>query len=85
MRGIRFIQELSKEFKIPFRSISWVCNLYLFKSEQHIDIYIRFRAHRIVLNILYPNETVKRNKFKCSEKYKIKQLIHEVLCEELDL
>lgn len=78
MRGIRFIRELSKEFKIPF-DVYPSHNVCLTNIKFHPRFMMKFRHNKITISIHCRNNKYITERFKYSEKYKIKQLIHEAL------
>lgn len=80
MRGIRFINKLSKEFHLNIIKQSWV-NKYQFyhlKGKRDFLLYV-YRTYIIITMI--PHYEIPFIRIKNSEKYKIKQLIHEALSE----
>lgn len=78
MRGIRFIRELSKEFKIPF-DVYPSHNACLTNIKFHPRFMMTFRRNKIIISIHCRNNKYITERFKYSEKYKIKQLIYEAL------
>lgn len=93
MQGIRFINEICKEFDLEvidaFETRSTIFNdrdcrkcslIYYVINHHRFTIWIS--KHKIA--ITWPS-TRNIHRFSISEKYKVLQLIHESLCEEKDL
>lgn len=93
MRGIRFINEICKEFNLKvtyafegrsnvFNNRTSSCyNVACYELNHHF-ITIWISKHKIA--ITWPSSIDVIYRFSISEKYKVLQLIHECLCEELD-
>jgi len=93
MRGIRFINYICKTFNLKvtyaFEGRSTVfndhtyrcCNVACYELNRHF-FTLWIAKHKIA--ITWPSSIDVIYRFSISEKYKVLQLIHECLCEELD-
>lgn len=91
MRGIRFINQLCKEFDLKInRSCEGYSNIFrITRSQSHIfwynlnNLYTLWISRRKIALLIRSTGPIRY--FPISEKYKIFQLIYDDLCEEKDL
>lgn len=77
MRGIRLIKELCKDFGLSY--IEQKDNSIFFSLKNYsIKLYFN-KSYILIITIPYKEPWLGR--FKYSEKYKIKQIIHEALSD----
>lgn len=81
MRGIRFVRHLCKRFPLAIINGFGCGNYYFYNLTDNKISFLLYFYHNYILLTTLPSNKFYSERFKYSEKYKIKQIIHEALSE----